>query len=282
MKIFYNREEVAYVVKDLKATGKTIGFVPTMGALHEGHLSLIEAALKQNCIVFVSIFVNPTQFNNQEDLKKYPRDLNADVELLSSLSECIYVYAPSVDDIYQEKVASDKFNFNGLDQAMEGRFREGHFNGVATVVKRFFEIITPDNAYFGKKDYQQLLIIKKLVHIAKIPVNIIGCDILRESSGLAMSSRNIRLKPEYKTAAPFIYKTLMSAKEKFGTKSAKVVVEWVENQFEKHELLELEYFTIADAETLLPVKRKSKQKQYRAFIAVYADNIRLIDNIALN
>lgn len=282
MKVFKNKQAVSKAVLELKSTGKSIGFVPTMGALHKGHLSLIQQALDDNNAVFVSIFVNPTQFNNQEDLKKYPRDLNADVTLLSSLSKAVYVYAPTVNDIYGTDVVSSGFNFDGLEAEMEGAFRPGHFDGVATVVKRFFDIVTPDNAYFGKKDYQQLLIIKKLVKAYNIPVNVIGCDILREPSGLAMSSRNERLEPMYLQAAPFIYKTLLTAKTKFGTKSANVVAKWVQNQFKSHELLELEYFTIADAETLKPVKRKSNKKQYRAFIAVYADNIRLIDNIALN
>jgi pantoate--beta-alanine ligase len=165
---------------------------------------------------------------------------------------------------------------------MEGKFRKGHFNGVGTIVKRFFEIIEPNNAYFGEKDFQQLAIIKKLVEKHHIPINIVGCKIHREPNGLAMSSRNTRLKPEYKKTAPFIYKTLKTAKTLFGTKSANKVTEWVEKQFAEHELLELEYFIIADAKTLKPIERKSNKKTYRAFVAVYADDIRLIDNIALN
>uniref|UniRef100_UPI003563004C 4-phosphopantoate--beta-alanine ligase n=1 Tax=Seonamhaeicola sp. TaxID=1912245 RepID=UPI003563004C len=165
---------------------------------------------------------------------------------------------------------------------MEGKFRHGHFDGVGTIVKRLFEIVKPHNAYFGEKDFQQLQIIKKLIEKHHIPVKIEGCPIHREATGLAMSSRNTRLKPEYLEAAPFIYKTLTIAKKIFGTKSASKVTEWVENQFSNHDLLELEYFIIADAKTLKPVKRKSNKKVYRAFIAVYADDIRLIDNIALN
>ena len=165
---------------------------------------------------------------------------------------------------------------------MEGKFRHGHFNGVGTIVKRFFDIVKPHNGYFGEKDFQQLQIIKKLVEKNNIPVNIVGCKIHRESNGLAMSSRNTRLKPEYKKAAPFIYKTLTEAKKYFGTKSANKVLEWVTKQFEKHDLLELEYVIIADTKTLKLVKRKSNKKLYRVFIAVYAGDIRLIDNIALN
>lgn len=283
MNIIKSKEQVAEIWQDLKTSRLSIGLVPTMGALHEGHLSLIRQALSENDQVFVSIFVNPTQFNNANDLDTYPRTLERDVALLETVSkDSIIVYAPTVDDIYGNQVESVTFDFDGLEKEMEGEFRDGHFDGVGTVVKRFFEIVKPDNAYFGEKDFQQLQIIRKLVEKHNIPVNIVGCDIYREQSGLAMSSRNERLTPEHKTEAPFIYKTLKSAKDKFGTKSAKKVTEWVDKQFAKNDLLKLEYFTIADVETLKPIKRKSKKKKYRAFIAVYAGDVRLIDNIALN
>lgn len=282
MRVFTKKEEIQKYLTGLKSKGQSIGFVPTMGALHQGHVSLVQKALADNDIVVVSIFVNPTQFDNQEDLDKYPRTLERDTELLNNVSTHILVYAPTVNDIYDNQIESEKFSFGGLEFEMEGKFRVGHFDGVGTIVKRLFEIIKPQNAYFGEKDFQQLAIIRAMVKIHKLPVRIIGCSIFRESNGLAMSSRNERLKPEYKKAAPFIYKTLKSAKKQFGTKSAKQVSKWVEEQFAKHELLQLEYFTIADVETLKPIKRKSKNKLYRAFIAVYADDIRLIDNIALN
>lgn len=283
MEVAKTKAELAKLISALRGNKKSIGFVPTMGALHQGHLSLIEEGLENNDVVVVSIFVNPTQFDNAEDLEKYPRTLERDVTLLKTVSETkILVYAPSVDDIYGDAVESVNYDFDGLEHEMEGAFRDGHFDGVGTIVKRLFEIVTPDRAYFGEKDFQQLQIIKKLVEKHAIPVEVVGCAIYRETNGLAMSSRNERLKPDYKEAAPFIYKTLQSAKIKFGTKSANKVTEWVTKQFENHSLLELEYFTIADVETLKPIKRKSKLKQYRAFIAVYADDIRLIDNIALN
>ena len=283
MKVYKEKKNFKADLSGLKANDKSIGFVPTMGALHKGHLSLVQKALENNDHVIVSIFVNPTQFNNASDLEKYPRTLDKDLELLETLkSDRISVYAPSVKDMYEGNTSSQKFDFDGLEFEMEGKYRKGHFDGVATVVKRLFEIINPDNAYFGEKDFQQLAIIKKLVKKHNIPVNIIGCKISRESSGLAMSSRNMRLKPEYKKAAPFIYKTLKTAKMYFGTKSANYVAEWVENQFSKHPFLKLEYFVIADLETLKPLKRKSNKKKYRAFIAAYADDVRLIDNIALN
>lgn len=282
MEFFFDKEQIGVVVDALKAQKQTIGLVPTMGALHKGHLALVEKALAENDRVVVSIFVNPTQFNNVDDLKKYPRTFDTDISLLETISKDILVYAPTIEDIYEEQVTSQKFDFDGLEFEMEGKFRTGHFDGVGTVVKRFFEIIKPDKAYFGEKDFQQLQIIKRLVEKYRIPVQIVGCEIHREPNGLAMSSRNTRLKPEYRKAAPFIYQTLLSAKKKFETKSAKEVSKWVEKQFENNKLLVLEYFIIADIETLKFVKRKTKKRTYRAFIAVYADDIRLIDNIALN
>ncbi len=283
MQVFSSKKSLAQKLDQLRTNNKSIGLVPTMGALHDGHLALVTQGLSENNVVVTSIFVNPTQFNQKEDLDKYPRTLERDVALLKTVSkDNIFVYAPSVDDIYGDHVVSVDFTFDGLEDEMEGKFREGHFDGVATIVKRLIEIVNPDKAYFGEKDFQQLLIIKKMVEKHQLPVKIIGCKIHRERNGLAMSSRNERLKPEYKMAAPFIYKILKAAKKKFGTKSAKKVSEWVENKFANHELLELEYFTIADATTLKPIKRKSNKRKYRAFIAAYADDIRLIDNVALN
>ncbi|KJD36492.1 pantothenate synthetase [Tamlana sedimentorum] len=283
MEVYNNKQEIIAAIAALKQKNISLGLVPTMGALHKGHLQLVKRALVENEKVVVSIFVNPTQFDNSDDLEKYPRTLNTDVALLKTLSEKdILVYAPTVNDIYEGNTVSESFDFDGLEYEMEGKFRHGHFDGVGTIVKRLFGIIAPDRAYFGEKDYQQLAIIKNMVEKHNIPVKIVGCDIYRESSGLAMSSRNTRLKPVYKEAAPFIYRTLKSARAHFGTKSATLVTQWVTMEFAKHNLLELEYFIIADAETLKPVHRKSSKKKYRAFIAVYADDIRLIDNIALN
>ncbi|WP_104735269.1 pantoate--beta-alanine ligase [Hanstruepera ponticola] len=282
MRVFTEKKLIQKQLQQFKAKKQTIGFVPTMGALHLGHVSLVIKALENNAVVVVSIFVNPTQFDNSEDLKNYPRTLERDTNLLNAVSSSIIIYAPSVDDIYEGNTKSQKFSFGGLEFEMEGKFRVGHFDGVGTIVKRLFEIIKPDNAYFGEKDFQQLAIIKAMVKNHNIPVNVVGCPIHRETNGLAMSSRNERLKPKYKKVAPFIFKTLKTAKQKFGTKSASKVTEWVEKQFDNQELLELEYFIIADVESLKPVKRKSNKKEYRAFIAAYADDIRLIDNIALN
>jgi len=281
--IYYKKNELNPIIENLKSQNQTIGLVPTMGALHPGHLSIIKKALKENDKVIVSVFVNPTQFDNKEDLEKYPRTLEIDIEMLKTVSkENIIIYAPNVEDVYGINVNAASFNFDGLEDTMEGKFRVGHFDGVGTVVKRLFEIVKPDNAYFGEKDFQQLMIIKKMVEKYNLPVRVIGCKIHREKDGLAMSSRNVRLKSEFRNEAPFIYKTLKSAKTKFANMSANKVVEWVEKQFSKKEQFILEYFTIAETSSLKTFKRKSNKKSYRAFIAVYVDGIRLIDNIALN
>lgn len=282
MLIFDRQVALKEHLKSITDSKTTIGFVPTMGALHQGHLSLLEESLKNNAITIVSIFVNPTQFNNAEDLAKYPRTLESDVEKIKSSSDKIIVYAPNVDDIYEGKTISKHFDFDGLENQMEGKFRAGHFDGVGTIVKRLFEIINPTNAYFGEKDFQQLQIVKKMVEKHQLPVNIVGCAIFREPNGLAMSSRNARLSAKEKQEAAIIYKTLIDVKAKFGTKSAQNISNWVEKVFEKHADFKLEYFQIAEEDTLLPCLRKNKNKKYRAFIAVFVNNIRLIDTISLN
>lgn len=262
---------------------KNIGLVPTMGALHYGHLSLVKKALDDNDLVVLSIFVNPTQFNNKEDLINYPRTLDSDLKLLQTLNSAkILVYAPEISDIYSNKVQSQTFDFGGMEREMEGQFRPNHFDGVATIVQNLFEIVKPNVAYFGEKDFQQLQIVRKLVKIINSKVQVIGCPILREADGLAMSSRNLRLTADHRKAAPIIYKTLKAAKMHFGTKNAEEVTDWVKQQFKDHPLLELEYFTIADQTTLKPISQKVKGKKYRAFIAVFAGDVRLIDNIELN
>jgi pantoate--beta-alanine ligase len=281
MPIFVKQNELKSHLKTFLEQKKTIGFVPTMGALHQGHLSLMTESLENNAVTVVSIFVNPTQFNNPEDLKKYPRTLEVDLEKINGLNKDIIVYAPSVEDIYEGNTNSKSFDYDGLEFQMEGKHRPGHFDGVGTIVKKLFEIILPTNAYFGEKDFQQLQIVKKLVEKHRMPVNIIGCAIYREANGLAMSSRNERLSAEERKNAAIIYKIIKEAKHLFGTKSAKQVSDWVTNQFKKQSLFTLEYFEIADEQTLLECKRKSKSKQYRGFIAVFVNNIRLIDNISL-
>ncbi len=280
MKIFTRKSELKEFLSTQKKDEKSIGFVPTMGALHQGHLSLIKRAKKKHDLAVVSVFVNPTQFDNKEDLAKYPKTYDNDIALLESVN-CDVLFFPSVEEIYAENVVSEKFDFDGLEHQMEGKFRDGHFDGVGTIVKTLFEIVEPNTAYFGKKDFQQLQIIKKLVEKYELPVIVKGRPIFREEDGLAMSSRNTRLTKEYREAAPFIYKTLKKAKMKFGSKSPEELTKWVEKQFKKHPLLELEYFTIADEKTLQTATKKEANTKYRAFIAVFAGDIRLIDNIRL-
>lgn len=282
MRVFKQKEALISQLSAEKNNHKTIGLVPTMGALHKGHLSLVSRALEENDLVVVSIFVNPTQFNNPEDLAKYPKTLDKDVGLLEELNDQIIIFAPSAEEMYQDDITSEKFDFDGLEFQMEGKFRPDHFDGVGTIVKKLFNTVTPDRAYFGEKDYQQLQIIKKLTEKEQLDVQIIECPITRENSGLAMSSRNERLPKDLRNKAAFIYKTISKAKEKFSTQSIQQTLDWINDQFVNHEDFELEYVEIADQKTLKSVKVKKNGEHYRLFVAVYANDIRLIDTIALN
>lgn len=281
MLVFNKKADLKKHLQSSHKTNNSIGFVPTMGALHDGHLSLLKKSLEDNNITIVSIFVNPTQFNNSEDLDKYPRTLENDIKKIESLNSNILIYNPSVEDIYEGKTVASNFNFDGLENQMEGKHRPGHFDGVGTIVKKLFEIVEPNKAYFGQKDFQQLQIVKKLVSKYNISVEIIGCPIHRETNGLAMSSRNQRLSNEAREKSAFIFETLQKAKVFFKKNSANKTIEFVENEFLKHSEFSLEYFEIADEASLLPCKRKNKNKQYRAFLAVFIEEIRLIDNIQL-
>lgn len=282
MHIFYGKAPLIAHLNSSQFIDSTIGFVPTMGALHDGHLALMERSIRENGYTVVSIFVNPTQFNNPEDLAKYPRTLEEDVRKITALNPEMIVYAPSVDDIYDGKPISQSFDFDGLENQMEGKFRPGHFDGVGTIVKRLFEIVTPTNAYFGEKDFQQLQIVKKLVTKNQLPVTIVGCPIYREANQLAMSSRNERLSADERNQAGIIYQTLLQAKVLFQNETIASAIQLVQQTFENHPLFDLEYFVIADEETLLSSITKEKNKNYRAFIAVFVNNIRLIDTISLN
>lgn len=259
-----------------------LGFVPTMGALHEGHISLVVRALAENDLVVVSIFVNPTQFNNNTDLQKYPRTPQDDISLLENLKGRIFVYLPEVIELYESAVISKNYNFGGLENEMEGKHRIGHFDGVGTIVDKFFRIIKPDVAYFGEKDFQQLQIVKKLVEVENLPVTIIGCPILREENGLAMSSRNKRLTETQFEEATLIYIVLNEVREKFNSLSLQDLNDLVTERFLQSPHLNLEYFEIANEKTLKTTKRKDKNAKYRAFIAAFAGEVRLIDNMPLN
>tara|TARA_B110000503_G_C7068461_1_gene379817 strand:+ start:58 stop:909 length:852 start_codon:yes stop_codon:yes gene_type:complete len=280
MKIFSKKKDLKDCLLIHRSGNKTLGFVPTMGALHSGHLSLIKEAKQKNDLVVVSLFVNPTQFDSAEDLKKYPKTIKNDIKLLRSIS-CDILFTPSVEEIYENNISSENFDFDGLEHQMEGKFREGHFNGVGTVVKTLFKIVAPHKAYFGQKDFQQLQIIKKMVKKHGLGVKVKGCPIFRQQDGLAMSSRNVRLSKEQKVAAPFVYKVLQEVREQFKTQNVLKITQWVESQFINHPYLRLEYFTIAEEKSLKSIETKDPHKKYRAFIAVFADEIRLIDNLKL-
>ncbi|UCD60273.1 MAG: pantoate--beta-alanine ligase [Flavobacteriaceae bacterium] len=282
MLLISSKKDLIGHLATLKNDSKSIGLVPTMGALHKGHLSLVRKAIAENEVVVVSIFVNPTQFDNKDDLKKYPVTLDSDLEYLKNISEELIIFAPAVRELYSNNISSKDYKFDGLDETMEGKFRANHFLGVATVVEKLFLIVKPNKAYFGEKDFQQLLIIKKLVEKTKMPIEIIGCPIVREPNGLAMSSRNERLPKELRDKASIIYETLLTAKELFGMKSANKVMNWVKRKFDTLSEFDLEYINIMEQETLKPLKRKQQKRKYRAFIAVYVNGVRLIDNIALN
>ncbi len=266
-------------VKELRSLGKTIGFVPTMGALHQGHLELMRRAKTENDILVVSIFVNPIQFNNPTDLEKYPRDLQKDAALLKSVG-CNILFAPSVTEMYPKEVTK-KYDFGLLETVMEGKSRPGHFNGVAVVVDKLLKITLPHKAYFGEKDFQQLAIINKLVEINEIPVKIIACPTVRESDGLAMSSRNERLTSVQKTIAPLIYIMLKYAKSNYKLKTLSLLKQEVVNMFNKQQEFDLEYFEIADDKNLQPITKWNPQVGTIAFIVVKMGNVRLIDNIRI-
>jgi len=277
MKTFETIEHIQNYIKEAKKDGKTIGFVPTMGALHQGHLSLIRSAHKNNDIVVASIFVNPIQFNNAQDLEKYPRTIEQDSALLEA-EHCDIIFYPSVKEMYPEEV--DKtYDFGSLEQVLEGAFRPGHFNGVAIVVKKLFDIVMADQAFFGKKDFQQLAIIRKLVEIDQIPIEIIACETKREDDGLAMSSRNRRLTKEERAIAPSIFQCLQKAKEEKHTFSPK--------EIEKHALdilakdFKTEYFKIADGHSLQPIEKWSDTDYPVALVAAFLGQVRLIDNLEL-
>ena len=257
----------------------TIGFVPTMGALHHGHLSLVERCIKENDVAVCSIFVNPMQFNNQSDLAIYPRDFDGDCKKLKE-SGVDMIFAPSVVEMYPEEVKT-QYDFGSLDKVMEGRFRPGHFNGVAVVVKRLFDIIEPDLAYFGEKDFQQLAIITKLEQMLSLNIRIIGCPIIREKDGLAMSSRNLLLNKEQRAEAVLINTALTTAKGKMTEYSVLEVKAMVTAMIELSPILRLEYFDIVNTNTLLPVDNWDDANNIVACIAAYAGKTRLIDNMVM-
>jgi pantoate--beta-alanine ligase len=277
MQVIKHINDLRAILDSKLEEGLSIGFVPTMGALHEGHLSLVEKAGEQTGFVVVSIFVNPTQFNDKGDLDRYPRDLQKDVDLLTPTA-CQLVFAPNAEEVYPEP-DTRQFNFGTLEQVMEGKFRPGHFNGVAQVVSRLFDIVQPDKAFFGQKDFQQLAIINEMVRKLNLSVEIIPCPIIREADGLAMSSRNMLLTSEQRQNAVHISATLFEAANKIGILSVQELCSWVTNCINENEYLNTEYFEIVNAQTLLPMENWSDPGEKIGCIAVQCGKIRLIDNI---
>lgn len=279
---FQSTNDVQNAIIALKKEGKSIGLVPTMGALHQGHLSLIKKCKSENEVCIVSVFVNPTQFNNKQDLASYPRDIKKDTTLLESV-DCDILFAPSVNDIYsnEEIDKTFEFDFGGLDLVMEGKQRPGHFNGVVQIVSKLFRITTPNKAYFGEKDFQQVAIIKRMTKTMNLPVQIIPCPIVREDSGLALSSRNQLLTDEERKKAITISKVLKECVTFVPQKNPAELVHWAINEINKQEGLTVEYFEIVDGDTLQSLKNWEETNYAVGCITVYCGKVRLIDNIRL-
>lgn len=277
MKVFSTKIEIEQELVSLKVSDVKLGFVPTMGALHKGHISLINEAKKQSDIIIVSIFVNPTQFNNSKDLEKYPRTLNNDLEMLETAGADI-VFTPSESEIYPTNERKN-YNLGFIETVMEGKFRPGHFNGVAQVVSILFDIIKPDIAFFGEKDFQQLAVIKKLVKDYNYNIDIVGCKTVREEDGLAMSSRNVRLSEEERIQSANISRILFESGSYLKNNTLEYSKTWVINQINKFDKMNVEYFNIVNEETLEDITSKHLQENARGCIAVFVGEVRLIDNI---
>ena len=277
MKLVHTVQELRAELDIQRKAGKKIGFVPTMGALHEGHASLVRRAVAENEVVVVSDFVNPTQFNDKNDLLKYPRTLEADCELLEK-EGAAYVFAPSVEEVYPEP-DTRQFSYAPLDTVMEGKYRPGHFNGVCQIVSKLFMMVEPDKAYFGEKDFQQLAIIREMVKQMNFPLEIVGCPIVREADGLALSSRNARLSEEERRQALNISKTLFASQEYAASHPVEEPQKCVEDSIAASDGLELEYFELVDGTTLQKIATWDETDYAVGCITVYCGEVRLIDNI---
>lgn len=271
-------KDLEELISSEKNKGKKVGLVPTMGALHEGHISLVQKAEETCDFIVVSIFVNPTQFNNKSDLEHYPRTLETDLEKLRK-TKCNLVFSPSIEEVYPEE-DTRKFDFGELDKVMEGSHRPGHFNGVAQVVSKLFNFVKPHQAFFGLKDFQQLAIVKNMVEQLQLDLEIVPCQIVREPDGLAMSSRNLRLTETQRKNAVEISKSLFKAIEMKPTQTVQEVKDWVINQINKNNYLNVEYFDIVDGKSLKSINNWNDSKDIIGCIAVHCGEIRLIDNIA--
>ena len=280
MKVINKISDLQAIIKQFKNDGKSIGLVPTMGALHKGHLSLVKNSISNNDITVVSIFVNPTQFNNPNDLASYPRTVDKDLELLQTVG-CDVVFAPEADDIYSKSETDSRFEFDfeGLDKVMEGKFRPGHFNGVVQIVSKLFDLVRPNRAYFGEKDFQQLAIIRLMTRRYNLPIEIVPCPIVREDSGLALSSRNSLLKDNEKQVASHIYAVLNESRQFVPQTEVEELKQCVIAAIEQKPELKVEYFDIVDGHTLKSIVKWNESDYIVGCITVFCGNVRLIDNI---
>jgi pantoate--beta-alanine ligase len=280
MKVINKTSDLQAIIEQFKNDGKSIGLVPTMGALHKGHLSLVKNSISNNDITVVSIFVNPTQFNNPNDLASYPRTVEKDLELLQTIG-CDIVFAPEADDIYSKSETDSRFEFDfeGLDKVMEGKFRPGHFNGVVQIVSKLFDLVHPDRAYFGEKDFQQLAIIRLMTRRYNLPIEIVPCPIVREDSGLALSSRNSLLKDNEKQVASHIYAVLNESRQFVPQTEVEELKQCAIAAIEQKPELKVEYFDIVDGHTLKSIVKWDESDYIVGCITVFCGNVRLIDNI---
>ena len=278
MEVFQTVLSLQAVLTNLSGS---VGFVPTMGSLHQGHLSLIKKALEENTHLTISIFVNPTQFEDPTDFEKYPRSLEKDLSMIATIAPKALVFTPAVSEIYRNKITAGFYSFNGLDKRMEGNSRQGHFQGVAAVVERLFSIVNPDRAYFGEKDYQQLAIIRHIVVQKKLSLAIVSCPIVRDKSGLALSSRNARLSKHHLEQASLLFRSLKQARALYLDKDASTAQHHVNQLFSQAQEWTLDYFCICDEITLREIDNK-KTENVRGFIAAQVGEIRLIDNLSFS
>lgn len=280
MNIVETKTDLNKLLDEQRSFSNKIGLVPTMGSLHMGHLSLIEVAKRKSDFVWVTIFINPTQFNDLNDFKSYPREIDDDIKKIRSISKEINIFIPSVNEMYPENISLEKFNFGEIDNILEGKFRPGHFNGVATIVKKLFQIFQPYFVFFGEKDFQQTLIIKKIINNFFSDIDIVICPTIRDKNGLALSSRNALISKNSFSKSAIIFETLQLAKANYVKLNFVDLLETIKNKIEKIKNFELEYFEIRDEENLEIYSQNDNKKSYRGFISVKVEGIRLIDNLS--
>ena len=282
MIVCYLKSEVKNELKANIANKDIIGLVPTMGSLHKGHLSLIKTAVENCNQVWVSIFINPTQFNNESDLKNYPKNIKKDISLIESVSKKIKVFCPEINEMYEKGLNYNQYNFNGIDSKLEGKYRKGHFNGVATIVSKLFELFKPNQAFFGEKDFQQTQIVKRLIDLEKHKTKLIICPTIREKNGLAMSSRNNLLSQKNRENSSIIFHNLNYVKTHFKKTDFDQIISKCIKSINSYDGFKTEYFEIVDSFSLSKQKKYCENKSYRVFVSVMVDEVRLIDNILLN